>query len=350
MGFSGLLLAVFLVSTPATAGSLEGVPAEVIARQADADDAALLSLSNSKLARVLLKITSQEKRARVFSEIAKDERRVLEVLLFVKEQPFDSKPDGSNARELLSTLSAQSRDQILERLARLDGPYAGSISAKSGESDGKEPPHAEKVPEIEVKPRAKLNDAAEYPEVSQREYLVTTADRHSRIETNGLGPCVAFTLYDPKTRTGALAHVDAPTRAADSLDRVLLEFTARGIPLERLRARVIGGHDAWPGDRHKTSARTAYDVIRRLTEAGIPIIERDLLGKDAARNIIFDLRNGRAYDLEHSLHWEGNAEKAARLWDAKHERFCDGYLYRHEASLPDVGVPTEQYEQERRCY
>jgi chemotaxis receptor (MCP) glutamine deamidase CheD len=203
--------------------------------------------------------------------------------------------------------------------------------------------------------RKKHPDVREAVEVSQREYTISDARTHLFVETASLATCVGVTLYDRQTTTGLLAHVDAPTRLGPSFERVFQEFTKRGIPLSRLEAHVIGGqtHPSHPEqDRYD---HLASDLLATLHEAGIQVVETDLGGENAVRAIMLELDTGEVFDFDDvaispSSSPELEQAKRDRLWDSpKHEHFCDGLLYRHEQSLPSVGVPTEQ-PADRACY
>ncbi|MBI3543367.1 MAG: hypothetical protein HY075_08865 [Deltaproteobacteria bacterium] len=200
--------------------------------------------------------------------------------------------------------------------------------------------------------RKTIDDDASIPEVAQREYLITDAGHYPRIQTTGMSTCYALSLYDRKTKTGLLAHIDAPTRFDVSLERMLQEFSRRGIAPTALEARVIGGETDPPSDPYKTGLKAGERIFQGLAAAGITVVERDLGGDNSYRSITLDLNDGVAYDyVETAPHvsWEYGRRKGDRLWDAGRKRFCDGTLYRHEDSLPSVGVPTDQPD-DRMCF
>ncbi|AGH96425.1 hypothetical protein [Pseudobdellovibrio exovorus] len=73
------------------------------------------------------------------------------------------------------------------------------------------------------------------PEVFQREYIVTSSELHSAVQTYGVYTCVALVIYDPQTKQGLLAHLDS------GVDLNSLRFLARDFDLKRMKISILGG-------------------------------------------------------------------------------------------------------------
>lgn len=111
------------------------------------------------------------------------------------------------------------------------------------------------------------------PVVAQAEYLITNNRSHPLVQTLGVGPCVAVTLWDPVTRTGILAHFDAETEADEEMQHLIDIMKARGVPASRLQARLVG---AWKLENNPASMETLTDIETVLKKASITVKSRDV--------------------------------------------------------------------------
>lgn len=105
-----------------------------------------------------------------------------------------------------------------------------------------------------------------YPslQVHQHEYAVATYNEEAgSLVTGGVFPCIVLAIYDPVTKTGALAHFDKASLVPQSLDAIFNEFDKNDIPRERLQANVMGGMP------DPSSCACAGNITDRLKENGI---------------------------------------------------------------------------------
>lgn len=137
-------------------------------------------------------------------------------------------------------------------------------------------------------------DSIDSYEVLQGQYVIQKySPKTPSLQTFGIGPCVAVTLYDPKTKTGTLAHIDS-TDKAKSFTNVLNQLKYQGIDLNNLEAHIIGGQT---GSSEETVG-ILYDSIKNNS---IKLKEIDVLG-DNTRAIMLNLENGEVSDYQESIH------------------------------------------------
>ncbi len=108
-------------------------------------------------------------------------------------------------------------------------------------------------------------------EVAQGYAIIT---RYKKVEatylqTSGLWSCIGVTIYDPKTKIGALAHIDDKGKAKD-LNIVILILKTKGIPTNRLVANIIGGSGDWYSNETFESSKMV------LSQNGIRINETNI--------------------------------------------------------------------------
>lgn len=128
----------------------------------------------------------------------------------------------------------------------------------------------------------------------------------SVLTCTGLGSCIAIALYDAVNKIGGLVHImlpqireaknpSRPARFADSGIALLVEeMLAQGAALPRIRAKIFGGANMFPG-----IAFAAMDIGRRnitavkeeLQKRRIPLVAEDL-GGSSGRTISFDTTDG----------------------------------------------------------
>jgi len=129
------------------------------------------------------------------------------------------------------------------------------------------------------------------------------------IATIGLGSCVAIALYDPASRTGALAHILLPSMAMSRetsnpakfpetiVPIMLAEMRALGMASNaRVAAKIAGGASMFGqlvnGTGINVGERNIVATREALAAAKIPIVAEDT-GLDYGRSVYFHLADGR---------------------------------------------------------
>lgn len=130
------------------------------------------------------------------------------------------------------------------------------------------------------------------------------------LQSDGAGPCVILTLYEARTRSASMAHLDAGTGVRESVERMLARMgSPAGAAVE---ARLIGGMEGLSGD-------VLAKAVLKLEKLGIPIVEVDVKLKGEpeveiefpdgqrrrypklADSIILDTHDGAVYDMRGSV-------------------------------------------------
>ena len=143
-------------------------------------------------------------------------------------------------------------------------------------------------------PREWSRDSKESIEVAQGEYSVAEySSRTPSLQTYGIGPCVALTIYDKESKQGFLAHIDSPQKAK-SLHEILPQLLKRGFDANNCEARIIGGTTS------NHSSEIIKNIQKNLNEADLKIVETDILGK-STRNIQLDLNTGNVTDYGQTI-------------------------------------------------
>lgn len=112
--------------------------------------------------------------------------------------------------------------------------------------------------------------------------------------TYGLGSCLSITLYDPRTRTGAMAHTLLPTPrpgqaetrpgkfVVSAVAAMLAELPALGAAPGNLEAKLVGGANMFEslalakGDLiGERNAQAAREILAKL---GVPLAAEDTGG------------------------------------------------------------------------
>ncbi len=137
-------------------------------------------------------------------------------------------------------------------------------------------------------PRNSTYDIRGANEVLQGQYSIKQAEDSRYMQTFGIGPCVALTLYDNETRTGVMAHIDSPEKVENSTPVIIRQLQQQGIDPEDLEARIIGG-------RTELSEEIIRNLNQSLSQYNVPIVEEDILG-NSSRAIMMDLNDGEVYD------------------------------------------------------
>lgn len=97
-------------------------------------------------------------------------------------------------------------------------------------------------------------DVENEAEVYQREYIVTSAQERSFVQTSGVYTCVALVIYSKSERKGLLAHIDSATNLQREIERFGREFD-----WNKVEVSVLGGR---PGDPTKLFENVKKEVIR----------------------------------------------------------------------------------------
>ena len=143
--------------------------------------------------------------------------------------------------------------------------------------------------------RNRSSDTEESIEVAQGEYCVAEPnEKYSKyLQTFGVGPCVAVTIYDTKSKKGFLAHIDTSDKAND-LNSVLAKLKYQGFDFNNCEARIIGGQT-------NQSEETVNQIKKALDNNSISVAEMDVLG-NGTRAIQLDLSTGEVTDYDETIH------------------------------------------------
>lgn len=124
-------------------------------------------------------------------------------------------------------------------------------------------------------------------QVEQGEFAIKKYSKNaSSLQTYNVWGCVALTIYDKKTKTGFIAHIDTVDRA-DSLDKVLKNSNFKP---ETCEVRIIGGQT-------DLSEGTIEIVGETIKKYNLQVVEYDILGK-GRRDIQLDLKTGELFDYK----------------------------------------------------
>jgi two-component system chemotaxis response regulator CheB len=142
-------------------------------------------------------------------------------------------------------------------------------------------------------------------------------DASHRIRTL-LGSCISITLWSPLARVGAMSHCLLPTRgradvdgvrglalreldaryADEALHLMLHELERRHVRASQCRAKVFGGGDMFPAQKHAgvvAVGRRNGEAARELLQAhGIELVSENLFG-EGHRQMVFDVASGGRY-------------------------------------------------------
>jgi len=114
----------------------------------------------------------------------------------------------------------------------------------------------------------------------------------AKIGTTGLGPCVAVILYDERSRSGTVFHVDPNMPISDTISEIVSQMRKSGAG--EIYARLVGG---WSG----YSEKAIFYIRRGLSDSGVVIKGEDILGDGRSRhNVILDTTDGSlAYETRY---------------------------------------------------
>jgi len=160
-----------------------------------------------------------------------------------------------------------------------------------------------------------FRDHETIPEVSQREYIYTSINKHQYVQTYGAYTCLAVVFYSQVSQVGVLAHIDSATRLEKALEEILPLFGESEISI-----RIYGGQAPYNLEKSFVSSLEKYHLIPDL-------IIRNLSSKDS-KNIVLDLETGDVVEYDEmvaSTNYQMRAAKVDRLKFSKK-------LFRHEDS------------------
>ncbi|MCX6690497.1 MAG: chemotaxis protein CheD [Methanoregula sp.] len=127
------------------------------------------------------------------------------------------------------------------------------------------------------------------------------------IVSQGLGSCVAVTIYDSRNKTGGLAHImlpdssghessDMPCQFVDTAIAYLLEGLEAGSSEKKyLVAKIVGGAQMFSMPDHTkpgVGAQNITAIKTLLQQEKIPIVGEDT-GGHAGRSVEFHLEYGK---------------------------------------------------------
>ncbi|MGD9153747.1 MAG: hypothetical protein PVG30_08890 [Gammaproteobacteria bacterium] len=125
--------------------------------------------------------------------------------------------------------------------------------------------------------------------VLQREYAITTANSKKPIlGTYGAGPCLIVAIYDSKSKTAFLAHIDSATNLK-SLTQILKIFNPKTSVVH-----LFGGDNS--------SKNMCMDVVEIFESNHFKLHNTDIVRSDwrNAASLAIDARNGQIYTpVEH---------------------------------------------------
>lgn len=275
----------------------------------------LIHLQGSKAARVL-HFMDDRRSPGLFSELSRQNNAAaLRLLIFSRESPAGPVScRGMQAVHWLNALQASDRLNLLGMLFMLDPAFASQVATalRPGAEmlcnrdmeavveivgHRNSPPPAARVSRTEA---AGQRTAV----VAMRAYGVADPRTHDWLLTSGVSTCSVLTLYDPVLRVGVMAHFDVGSDYQNSLDLVLADLSARGVPTERLVARIVGGNSSLT-----TSRRLTSDLMERLRLEGVRFAEAETESSGfEMRSFLLDLRTGSLEEYR-GVHLTENATR-----------------------------------------
>lgn len=181
--------------------------------------------------------------------------------------------------------------------------FSGYINFEGDPVEGRQITNSNGQLEKTNEPRNMTKDTEKTIEVSQGEYsIATVSDEVQTMQTYGIGPCVAVTIYDKTNKKGVLSHIDTPEKAK-SLRSVLYKLSAQGFDVKNCEARIIGGQTG-------SSMDTVKEIQKALEEKQYNIVEMDVFGL-GVRAIQLDLNTGEVTDYNETIHQRDDIDMVA---------------------------------------
>lgn len=146
-------------------------------------------------------------------------------------------------------------------------------------------------------------DSQKSIEVGQGEYTIAEYSEDTPyLQTFGIGPCVAVTIYDKTTKKGFLTHIDTPNKAK-SLRDVIGKLEAQGFNLKDCEVRIIGGQTG-------SSTSTIKEIQKCIEQTPATVVEMDVLGYKV-RSIQLNLDTGEVTDYNETIHTRNDTDIVA---------------------------------------
>jgi len=124
------------------------------------------------------------------------------------------------------------------------------------------------------------------------------------LTTSAVGSCLVITLYDPKLKSGGLAHAMLPSssrvRGLDSretkyvdiaIDQMLKRMEAYGAKREDLEAKIVGGANMFNGLESDIGAQNVLGAKEKLKREGIRLVGESV-GGSQGRSVEFSVACG----------------------------------------------------------
>lgn len=168
-------------------------------------------------------------------------------------------------------------------------------------------------------------DSAEARNIYIRGLGITNADdRRPVLATNGMGPCVAVALYNPQTKTAALAHFDTNTDVR-SLHR-MMDIIGRDQPVE---VHLSGGQDI--------SRKLVRDIVSTLADYPQAMVKSAAVMTEPGtlKSLAIDARNGEVATQFFSAGMDKGPDRTALMGLHAGEAMTPGPL-RTEYNLGEI--------------
>lgn len=233
--------------------------------------------------------------AKQFGEIAeRDAKRAAQILRVLDEGPFGFGGQGEMALALLKVANPQTQAAVLKELAVIDAEFAGVlVKASKGEKIKREPGDPGIVGDSQT--IHKVADDRTVVEIAQNEYIFTDVEHHKKVQTYGIGPCIAVSLWDKVAKVGVIAHLDAGAyeHTGLSFDRIFADFEARELGVENLEVGLIGA-------RQGLSEDLLWAILHRFKIQGISTrqIKHTSLFRGPTASMMLDLETGEVTQFD----------------------------------------------------
>jgi len=112
------------------------------------------------------------------------------------------------------------------------------------------------------------------------------------IMSAGAGPCVIFTMYNPKSKIGSISHIDPGNPLEDSeIEALISQLELKSI--DDLQVSLFGGWTSY-------SERIIYYIRKFFNKKGVKMHKEDILG-GGSRSVFLDTKTGKHkyIDLKH---------------------------------------------------
>lgn len=133
-----------------------------------------------------------------------------------------------------------------------------------------------------------------------------TGNAPDTLITLGLGSCIGIVIYDPRKKSGGMAHIMLPKNpnpdkrspkfADNAIEDMMKELIKDGHDSKRLIAKIAGGAQMFnfksSNEMNSIGSRNAEAVKLELKKHGIRIVAEDTGGK-SGRTIEMDLETGK---------------------------------------------------------